>query len=289
MASENGTAREPSRWALIIVGIPGDRAHGLEFRQTAETWRNWLIEALRVPPDQVVRLPPIAEPDQIPPSITAESIRQTLTELATKLQPDDSLWVFTLGHGNYDGRHAWLHVQGRDPSEEEFGRWFADIRCREQVFWLTQANSGWFVRPLSRPGRIVIAATAADDESNETEFAAALAELVRQQTGPPAAGSPTLGCNDRISVAELFQAVGREVQRRFDSDKRLRTEHAQLDDNGDGRGSETLAAEKKTLADTDSPPAASLPAHSGNADGELAHSTWIPWRKPSAAPLADKP
>src|SRR5262249_20070278 len=129
----------------------------------------------------IVRLPAVsAEKDEAPARLTADTIRTTFADLSKKLQADDALWVFTLGHGNYDGKHAWFHVAGRDPAEEDFGRWLSEVRCREQVIWLTQSNSGWFVKPLSKAGRIVIAATAADDESNETEFPHALATVAEQ-------------------------------------------------------------------------------------------------------------
>jgi hypothetical protein len=41
-----------------------------------------------------------------------------------------------------------------------------------------------------------------------------------------------------ISVMELFAAAVGETEKRFASDRRLPTEHAQLDDNGDGKGTE---------------------------------------------------
>ena len=88
-------------------------------------------------------------------------------------------------------------------------------------------------------------------------------------------------------MADLFQAVRDEVQRRFDSDKRLSTEHAQLDDNGDGRGSESFEPAKKVGAESPAPS-----ARSDKTDGELARATWIPWRKTPiahAATPASKP
>src|SRR5262249_20518921 len=145
------------------------------------------------------------------------------------------LWIFTLGHGNYDGREAFFHVAGRDPAGSDFGRWLGEIRCRQQVIWLTHSCSGHFVKPLSQPGRIVIAATAADDESNETEFPHALASAAAQPLEKLDADG-----DKQVSLAEFFAAINRAVAKRFQGDKRIPTEHAQLDDNGDGRGTEDL-------------------------------------------------
>jgi hypothetical protein len=240
---------------VILIGLPGDEEHAELFAETANQWQKRLTDSLQIPQQQVLRLPEV-EKGSAP--LTAESMRLKLDDLSKKLQPNDSLWIFTLGHGHYDGRRAWWHVAGRDPSDEDFGRWLSGIQCREQVIWLTQSSSGWFVKPLSRPGRIVIAATAADDESNETEFPHALATVMAMSLDKLDGNK-----DQQVSVAELFTEVLKEVGRRFEQDKRLPTEHAQLDDNGDGRGSEEIAEKQPTVPKN---------------DGELARKTIVPVR-----------
>jgi hypothetical protein len=272
-AQRAATDAEGSRWAVIIVGIPGDADHEPLFRQTADAWQDWLTTSQQVPADHVVRLPTPPATGEAPHGITADAIRDALADLKQKLQPADALWVLTLGHGNYDGKHAWLHVQGRDPSEQDFGLWFRDIPCREQVFWLTQSNSGWFVRPLSEPGRVVIAATAADDESNETEFPHALATVFQ---GPP--DKADANGDGHVSLLELYSAVITETKRRFDSDRRLPTEHAQLDDNGDGLGTELRPPGQDAAGESTVPP-----APGAKIDGDLANTLRVPWKRPMSA------
>lgn len=261
------------RWAVIVVGLPGDEEHAALFQQTADAWTAWLSTELQFPADHIVWLPPrLAEHDQDAPAATAEGIGWALSELSGKLGADDTLWFFTLGHGNYDGKQTWFHVPGRDPSADDFARWLRPFRCREQVLWLTHSSSGWLVKALSRPGRIVIAATAADDEENETEFPHALTAVA----SGPAAALDADG-DKSVTVGELFQAVSREVDRRFKSDNRLPTEHAQLDDNGDGKGSEDIApAEQAEPAE----------ASKAKVDGALARKTPAGYRaaEPSAPP-----
>lgn len=250
---------KPQRWAVIITGLPGDAAHAQQFGETADAWQKWLTESLDFPADHVIRLPTDRDEEK-PAVVSAIAIQAQLTQLQEKLQPDDALWVFTLGHGNYDGREAFFHLAGRDPSAADFGRWLSEVRCREQVIWLTHSCSGWFVKPLSQPGRIVIAATAADDESNETEFPHALAAVAAKPIEEVDADK-----DEQVSIAELFAAVTREVESRFQSDKRIPTEHAQLDDNGDGKGTEDLFPKE--------PPEATA-----KIDGELAKKTYLPLR-----------
>lgn len=280
---------ESTRWAVIFVGLHGDAEHEQLFRETASQLQTWLTGPLQFPQDQVLRPSSESNPDKQSSAapLTAAAMRSTLTELKTKLKPDDTLWVFTLGHGNYDGKRGWFHVAGPDPSGDDIGRWMAEIRCREQVIWLTQASSGWFVKALSRPGRIVIAATATDDESNETEFPQALATVMQRPVAELDRDQ-----DKSVSVAELFSAAVAESLQRFKSDNRLPTEHPQLDDNGDGVGTEEIwpgnssdVADSVEPADKESPPPTQPRAPSVKTDGELARRTIVPYR--SAVDVAD--
>ena len=70
----------------------------------------------------------------------------------------------------------------------------------------------------------------------------------------------------RVSVREWCLRIVAQVQARYAADQRLVTEHAQWDDNGDGRGTE-LSAETDTQAD--------VPV----ADGALAAQTYLPFRR----------
>jgi hypothetical protein len=254
------------KWGVILQGLPGDAAHARQFRTVCDQLRTWLVESLEFPREQVVSLPETAEgAAEQPPPLTAEVIRSTLADLAAQLQPADTLWIFTVGHGSHDGRRAWFHVAGPDPSDVDLADWLADVRCREQVLWLTHSSSGWLLKPLARPGRIVIAATAADDEPNETEFPHALAALIRQ---PPA--KLDRNGDGQLSLAELFTATVEEVTRRFQRDQRIPTEHAQFDDNGDGVGSEMLAEPTNAEPATDT---------SSRQDGKLIPTVFVPDRR----------
>ncbi len=223
-----------TRRAVVLVGIPGDAAHEELFRATTESLCRWLTEGPGFSADSVTVL---FGGSQSRPSgahrAAKEDVKKVLDEIVTEVQSDDTLWLFVLGHANHDGHRAWFHLPGPDIHDVELAEWCARIECREQIFWLTHACSGSFLKPLSRPGRIVISATTADNEVNETEFPHALVDVV-QRDG--VAIDP--GVNRQITVAELFQAIVSEVNAKFAADSRIPTEHAQLDDNGDGRGTE---------------------------------------------------
>jgi hypothetical protein len=252
--SQTDTAVAKSR-ALIVVGLPGDAEHEKLFATIAGHWRDGLTESLGF--DVTVLFGRSKPPKWAKDVATKAVIECEVANLQKSLGAEDRLWVFFLGHGDYDGERARFHLPGSDLHANALGKLFAGIKCQEQVFWMTHSASGWFLKPLSAKGRIVITATAADQEYNETEFPQALATV----TGKLKAKNEA-----KLSVLELYRRTVAEVEARFAADKRVPTEHAQLDDNGDGVGTEEPIVEK-------------VGDQKPTADGALAARTFLPRRK----------
>jgi hypothetical protein len=99
----------------------------------------------------------------------------------------------------------------------------------------TASSSGDFVQAVAAPGRTVITATRSAREQNETVFAGFFVEAF---TGEDA----DLDKDGRVSMLEAFRYAAREVERHYADQDLLMTEHAQLDDDGDGKGSDTPEA-----------------------------------------------
>jgi hypothetical protein len=250
--------------ALIVVGLPGDAEHDTLFVSLAGQYRDWLTKTLDFDPADVrVLFGKEGKEGLAKGPATREALQREAADLKEVLKPEDRLWVLFVGHGNRDGDEAFFHMPGRDVSARQLAAMFAGLRCREQVFWMTFSASGWFLKPLSAKGRIVLTATLADDEFNETEFPEALASVIKR----PAGKLDTDG-DGKVSLLELFRHIGAEVQARFDSDKRVPTEHALLDDNGDGEGAEKPLAEGEKGEKDEKP----------SADGRLAARTFLPFR-----------
>jgi len=251
-----------NRWAIVVVGLPGDEEHESLFGAAGQAYVRWLTEALAFDPGRVLLVGHDPAEREAKLGATKEQITAAVADLAAQIQPDDALWIVTLGHANYDGERGWLHLAGPDQNDLELAELFAEVECHEQVFWLTHTCSGWFLPALSRPGRIVIAATEADHEVNETEFPQALLEAASRPT-------PELDrdADGRVSLAELFLAASQRVAEIFQADNRVPTEHPQLDDDGNGRGSE---ADRLLLA----PP----PGDTDQRDGLQAAAMLLPVR-----------
>jgi hypothetical protein len=262
------TAAEPhdkaaaNNRALIIVGLPGDAEHEKLFADTAQQWRDWLTDSLDF--EVSVLFGPAGKPPLANGPATLAAIEGKIADLKKSLRAEARLWVFFLGHGDYDGELASFHLPGRDLHGDDLRKLFAGITCKEQVFWLTHSASGYLLKSLAAKGRIVIAATG-DEEFNETEFPQALATVM---------GKLHADNGEKVSILQLYRRTVAEVEARFAADKRIATEHAHLDDNGDGTGTEqpVVEAENPSLG-------RGLETTPQRGDGRLASRTFLPFRK----------
>jgi hypothetical protein len=276
------------RRCLIICGLPGDGEHRKLFGETLELLHSGLTKHHGFAAQNVYILWGDKTKDKDSTAVRANrgvATRETITNAANMLhkvlQPDDTFWVFVLGHAHYDGRYSWLNVAGDDLHQLEFGRLFEGLRCREQVFFLTTAASGFYLKPLAAPGRIVISATEPDLEVNETLFPH---KLARGIATPPALAEFDIDGDKQATLLDLYLWTARETTQEYVTGELLATEHALIDDNGDGRGtevqidylSEELGGRKRAGRD----PPASL-----KGDGALAQR--IPFNLPPTLPASD--
>jgi hypothetical protein len=100
---------------------------------------------------------------------------------------------------------------------------------------MTSSLSGYFVAPLARRDRIVIAATEADAETNETTFPTVLAQFLSSGLNP---AEHDVDKDGKLSLFDLYVVVAKEVAQTYTAAEQLATEHQQLDDDGDGVGHE---------------------------------------------------
>ena len=280
--------------ALIICGIPGDAEHHTRFSETVESLHASL-QRLDFPAANI-RIQFGAEPtDGDGPAVSAAVGQATRKELIAEaealhkqLQPSDTLWVFVLGHAHFDGRKSYLNLPGagEDLHEDDFARLFQGLPAAQQVFVITTPVSGFFIRPLTAKGRVVVTATEADRELNETLFHAALAETLAE---PPEKEEFDVDGDGKITLFDLYINVTRNVARRYLAEMLLSTEHAQLDDNGDGRGTELqidyLTEDEGGRATDDSKPPKIRP----NSDGHLTKQILLPIIFPEPAPEETPP
>ena len=226
------------RHALILCGHPGDAEHVKSFTATIRTLGDGLAKTVGIPTERQHVLFGADKPKDLPGAAgpaTREAVAAAIAEVRKELSPEDGLWVICLGHGFHDGRQAWWNLPGPDINAADFGKLFAEVNCKEQVFVMTFSLSGYFVAPLARRDRVVIAATEADAEPNETTFPAVFAKILAAGLDP---AEHDVDKDGRLTLFDLYVVVAKEIAQNYASAEQLATEHAQLDDDGDGIGHE---------------------------------------------------
>ena len=97
-------------------------------------------------------------------------------------------------------------------------------------------SSGGSLASLQRPNRIVICATKAGTEKNATVFARYWVEALRDSAADT-------DKNDIITALEAFRYAEQKTSKFYESQKRLATEHAVLEDTGSGDGTKAPSAQ----------------------------------------------
>lgn len=229
------------RRALIVCGLSGDAAHHKQFAETIVKLRDGLIGPLAFDSANVQVVfgdePVEADPDVIRTAAraTREEVEQQAKSLCDRTGADDAVWVVVLGHSHYDGRQSWLNLPGPDLTQAEFAKMFERLAAREQVFVITTPTSGFAIKPLSAASRVVITATEADWETNETEFPHEFARLLSSLAMEENLDADKDG---RVSLFDLYITTVRNLAQSYLERELLATEHALLDDDGNGRGTE---------------------------------------------------
>ena len=160
---------------------------------------------------------------------TRDQIRARLGDLSKQVKPSDALVLMLIGHGSFDGTDYKFNIPGPDITGAELASLLDRIPATRQLVVNMTSSSGGSIEFLRKPNRIVICATKTGTEKNATVFARYWAEALRD----PAADADK---NDAVSALEAFHFAQRKTGEFFDTQKRLATEHAVLEDTGKGEG-----------------------------------------------------
>ena len=203
---------------IVVVGAPGEAEFGSNFVQQASLWEAAGQQA------GGERITLGQETD--PPTNDAEGLR-----LALAAQPKtgtEALWLVLIGHGTFDGKEARFNLRGPDVSATNLAQWLQPFQ-RPLVVINTASASAPFLNRLSATNRVIVAATRSGYEQNFARFGQFIAEAI-------ASPESDLDQDGQTSLLEAFLAASRRVAEFYQTAGRLATEHALIDDNGDGLG-----------------------------------------------------
>jgi hypothetical protein len=226
---------QPASHVLVVVGLSGDLENADRFHQWAVT----LVDAARgrygLPAENVVYLgeDPSRDPARIGGRSTREGIASAIDRIAVRARPGDRVLIVLIGHGASATGGARFNLPGPDLTAADFARLLDRLAAQSVVFVNTASASGGFVAALSAKGRTIITATKTDGERNQTRFGEYVAEAFAE-----AGAEADTDKDGRVSVLEAFLWARARTADSYNREGQLLTEHAVLDDNGDGRGTD---------------------------------------------------
>ncbi|MGA9770888.1 MAG: hypothetical protein WBV94_17740 [Blastocatellia bacterium] len=244
---------DPNKFAIVIAGVGGEEVYTKKFTEQAVHLYDALTNRLGFDEKNVYLMTEAAsggpengarESDTVKSQrATADEARKAFGAIKAAANTDSTIFVMLIGHGSFDAQQAKFNLVGPDLSAKDYAALVAALPSRRVIFINSASSSGEFVKPLSAQGRILITATRSGNEQNATIFA----ENFIASLNTDAADADK---NGRVSVLEAFNYATKLTADWYKQKNRLATEHALIDDNGDGTGHEEATAGDGTIAKT---------------------------------------
>jgi hypothetical protein len=239
VAQSNATS-DPSKYAVIINGASGEPAYAKQFQQWTSALQSALLGRFGFPKDRVKIL--TEKPGATAATATAEEVKKLFASLRTELNSDSVLFVFLIGHGSFD-KEAKFNLVGPDLSAADYNKLLSELPTPRVVIFNMASASGEFIKPLTAKGRVIVTATRSGQENNATRFMEYFLAALK-------ASDADADQDGHISVLEAFNYANRLTAEFYTRAGRLATEHALLEDNGDGVGHTKMEGGDGLLART---------------------------------------
>lgn len=210
---------------LVITGVAGDDEHVKLFAKWADTFIDAAKKAERVPESNITYLS-----DR---RATREGVEKAVADIAAHAKPNDGVVVLLIGHGSFNGTTAAFNLPGPDLTAEEWAKLMGKLSAQRVAFVNTASSSGAFLQAMTAPGRVVVTATKTGGERNETLFP----EFFVAAFSDPSADRDR---NGHVSIGEAFEYAKTKVTQAFQQKGLLLTEHATMDDSGEGHLASTM-------------------------------------------------
>lgn len=223
-------------YLVVLTGLSGEPKYADEFR----VWAGGLLEAAEqrygIAREHLTYLADDGRTvaGVTPIKATRAALDSTLGALAPQLEPSALLMFVMFGHGSAAGGADRFNLAGPDLTPGDLAGMLARFPTQQIVVINGASASGDWVAPLAGPRRVIITATRSGQERFETTFAHFFVEGLVD-------GTADQDKDGRISLLEAFEFARQSVASLYERGNRLSTEHALLEDDGDGRGSLTPA------------------------------------------------
>jgi hypothetical protein len=217
---------------IIVTGASGEPKYAESFHAAGSALVDALVTKHGLAPDDVTYLAedPARDTGRIDAKSSKAEVARAIAGVSSRARAGDRVLLVLIGHGSHAGSDSRFNLPGPDLTAAELGVMLDPLRAMQVAVVNAASASGDFLPALSAKNRVVITATKSSYERNETLFPR---YFVAAFTTPGA----DIDKDERVSLLEAFVYAKREVARAYETDTRLPTEHAMLDDDGDRRGS----------------------------------------------------
>ena len=154
---------------------------------------------------------------------TKVKIEAALNRFAGQAKQPDAFVLMLIGHGTFDGAEYKFNLPGPDISGTELAALMNKIPAGRQLVVDMTSASGGAAAAFRRENRTVITATRSGMEKNATVFGRFWVEAMRD-------AAADVDKNEVVSALEAFQYADKKTGDFYKEQKRLATEHPQLDD-----------------------------------------------------------
>jgi len=200
-------------YILTVAGLGGEA----DYEQRFTLWANDTDKILKAGgTDRVVETLKGAD-------ATRAKVEAALSKIASQAKSTDAFVLMLIGHGTFDGAEYKFNLPGPDISGTELAAAMNKIPAGRQLVVDMTSASGGAIQAFKKDNRTVITATKNGQEKNATLFGRYWVEALRD----PAAD---VDKNETISALEAFQYADKKTVDFYKEQKRLATEHAQIDD-----------------------------------------------------------
>jgi hypothetical protein len=218
-AAEHSDSNADRATVIVVVGAAGSVEYGAQFVKSANLWEQACAKGGE-------RFISIGLNNEVRNADDRTTLQQTITEESQ--QTEAALWLVLIGHGTFDGRTAKFNLRGPDLAAKDLAEWLKPV-VRPLVVIDTSSSSAPCLSILSAPNRVIITATKSGYEQNYAHFGGYLAGAIAEPKAD-------LDKDGQTSLLEAFLTASHRVDEFYKAAGRLVTEHALLDDNGDGLG-----------------------------------------------------
>ena len=216
--AESEVAEAPT--VVLVIGAAGEPQYARDFEMTAKTWQTVVTTAK-------ARLITIGALVSEPAKGTDHDAFGRALADEPKTGPGE-LWIVLLGHGTFDGKTPKFNLRGPDITATELAAWLKPFK-RPLAVIDTSSASAPFMAALSGPNRVVVTSTRSGFEQNYARFGRFFAQALADASGD-------IDRDGQVSLLEAFLVGSRQTTEFYKTNGRLATEHALIDDNGDGLG-----------------------------------------------------